>query len=158
MKNLIKHLLLLTVIFPVIILLSSVFSEKAIGQNTPQCDSFGPDLSCHALGNISFGCRDSAKPTMCLSKTNFFGADHVNGQDVVCCKVPPTPIPCSAFTNCSACLDLEDNTTCGWNGSSCQAGTSSCPAGFSSWFWTSCSANVCAPTPTPVPPTPTPTI
>lgn len=74
------------------------------------------------------------------------------------CSVPPTltptPIPtCSSHTNfgCSACI-AGYPYNCGWNGSSCQSGSASCPAGYPQWYWTSCLNNVCAaPTPTPTP-------
>ncbi len=77
---------------------------------------------------------------------------------------PPTPAPtCSSYSNCSTCI-VGAPFTCGWNGSSCQSGTNSCPAGNTQWYWFSLDCpennniNRCAPTPTPIPPPPTPTI
>lgn len=71
----------------------------------------------------------------------------------------PTPIPsCSSFATCASCIV---NPSCGWGGVvvySCQSGTSSCPASYTLWNWTSCTTNECTvptPTPTPIPPTPT---
>jgi hypothetical protein len=67
----------------------------------------------------------------------------------------PTPITCSSFNNCGACIAsviAGGPANCGWrNGTTCQAGTSSCPAGATSWNWSDCAVNVCAPTPTPPP-------
>lgn len=75
---------------------------------------------------------------------------------------PPTPtppiIPCSSFTSCNNCIFAVNNggpNNCGWNGGSCEAGTNSCPVGYSQWYWTTCAINEC-PVPT-TPPTPTPT-
>ncbi|MBF8249616.1 MAG: hypothetical protein HW400_217, partial [Candidatus Levybacteria bacterium] len=50
-------------------------------------------------------------------------------------------VPCSE-TNCAACIT---EASCGWNGSSCEAGNSSC-GGRSQWYYTSCSQNICAAT------------
>ena len=130
MRNL-KKISLLIVIFPVIILLSSVFAQKAVA-DIPQCDELGKDLECSGLGNRDDGCQDSTKPFMCLSKTPFLVAEKqgnfFNQRSVVCCNVP-TAAPaiciksggffsgsagtfecCSGLTKCSSTKTCE--TSC----------------------------------------------
>ena len=71
----------------------------------------------------------------------------------------PTPIPtCPSYTDCSTCV-ISAPYTCGWNGNTCLSGTNSCPGGYTSWYYASCSVNACAvPTATPtVTPTSLPT-
>ena len=66
-----------------------------------------------------------------------------------------TPAATCSSSNCGACNDCGsciDKSACGWNGSSCQGGNSSCPTGGSQWYWNSCTTNVCAGTPPPPPP------
>ncbi len=70
---------------------------------------------------------------------------------------------CSAATYCERCLQLQ---SCGWHGVPGVSGTCestsngySCPAGYTDWYFSSCSRNECSifPSDTPAPPTPTAT-
>ena len=104
----------------------------------------------------------------CYNNNSVWEAKH--------CKTAPTPTPtppppipsCGDYTNCGSCTQYHSNgpNNCGWNGSYCEAGTSTCPTNYGFWYWTEtdCSTNnnrcvipTPTPTPTPAPPTPTPT-
>ena len=64
----------------------------------------------------------------------------------------PTPTPaCPSYTNCEDCLAV---LACAWGKAgvaSCRLGGAICPAGYTEWYWSDCTVNVCtAPTLTPV--------
>jgi len=82
--------------------------------------------------------------------------EEVTVQAAAPSGAPPTPTPtptptstpvpsgCSSNTTCSNCI-TDTNNSCGWNGSSCEPGTSdACPAGHTQWYWNNCSTNECS--------------
>jgi hypothetical protein len=82
----------------------------------------------------------------------------VNQKKAIALMILDDGNSCSSFSgSCEQCLSLAPDSSgayntsaCGWDGSSCLAGTSTCPVGGSQWNWISCSINVCtAVVPTP---------
>jgi len=98
-------------------------------------------------GLVSKSLTDAGTYVYTLTCTNSAGSDS-KGVSVNVNKT------CPDYNSCSSCVGQN---TCGWKGdnSTCQTGTSACPANTTAWYWTDCLTNACTP-PSP-PPTSTPT-
>ncbi|QQG43050.1 MAG: hypothetical protein HYW45_02450 [Candidatus Daviesbacteria bacterium] len=102
--------------------------------------------TCNNPGTSSASCSNTNSPAGKICDQNTGATCDGNGN---CIQPEPTPTcsssNCGACNSCSSCIA---NVACGWNGSSCQNGTASCPAGTTQWYWDSCTTNVCqAPSP-----------
>jgi len=151
---------------------------------TPSCSSYGNCSNCIAgapytcgWNGVSNSCEDKPNQITCPAGYTqwYWGSCSVNvcaaptstptvtpGGPTLTPTVTPGGTPsCSSYGNCSTCI-VGAPYTCGWNGTSnsCESKPNqiTCPAGYTQWYWGSCSVNVCAaPTLTPtITPTVTP--